>query len=125
MREYAQMNRYMFFGVMVLVGLGLGLYYGWVVSPVQFVDTTLDTLRVDYQTDIVLMVAEEFAEDKDTLRAVERLYLVGSESPLERVQAAMIFAVEVGYSPEDLALLRDLANAVRSWDDAIGSSISQ
>lgn len=114
------MKRYIFFGIAVLVGIGLGLYYGWVVSPVQFVETTLDTLRIDYQTDLILMIAEEFAQDEDTLQAVERLYLLGSDNPLDRVQAAIVVAVEVGYGAEDLALMRELSDAVRAWDTLLG-----
>jgi hypothetical protein len=51
------MSRWTRFLIAIAVGLALGLLYGWVLSPVKYVDTTPNTLRADYQTDYVLMVA--------------------------------------------------------------------
>ena len=48
-------SRWILFIFAILVGAGLGLLYGWVINPVDYVDTTPDTLRIDYKTDYVLM----------------------------------------------------------------------
>jgi hypothetical protein len=45
------MSRWTLFFIVLLLGLGLGLLYGWVINPVSYQDTTLDTLRIDYKTD--------------------------------------------------------------------------
>ena len=37
----------------LLIGIALGLVYGWIISPVEYVDTTPDTLRADYRADYV------------------------------------------------------------------------
>ena len=42
--------------VAALAGLGLGLYFGWVVSPVQYVDTEPSSLQASYKDDYVLMI---------------------------------------------------------------------
>lgn len=118
MREYANMKRYIYFFAAIFVGIGLGLLYGWVVSPVQFYDTTPATLRIDYQADYVLMVAEAYASDDDAMLAVERLYFLGAASPEEVVQRAIVYAAQVGYAAEDLALMRELGEAARTWDSA-------
>ena len=119
LREYAVRKRNLYFLGAVAVGVGLGLLYGWVISPVQFYDTAPDTLRIDYQTDYVLMVAEAYADENDAALAVERLYLLGAVNPAERVQEATVFAVQAGYAPEDLALMRELGEAVRTWNSAL------
>ena len=51
------MLRWFLFFLSIALGLAAGLYYGWVINPVEYVNTTPDTLRVDYQADYVLMVA--------------------------------------------------------------------
>lgn len=123
MREYANMKRYIYFFAAIFVGIGLGLLYGWVVSPVQFYDTTPATLRIDYQADYVLMVAEAYARDDDAMLAVERLYFLGAASPQEVVQQAIVYAAQVGYAPEDLALMRELGEAARTWDSAFNPTL--
>ncbi len=40
----------------ILAGIGLGLYHGWMVDPVEVVDTDIYDLRADYQDDFVVMV---------------------------------------------------------------------
>jgi hypothetical protein len=123
MREFANMKRYVYFLGAVLVGIGFGLLYGWVVSPIQFYDTTPGTLRVDYQSDYVLMVAEAYTREQDALLAVERLYLLGTVNPAEKVQEAIVFAVQAGYAPEDLAVMRELGEAVRTWNSALDPTL--
>ncbi len=39
------MSRWTLFILVLLLGLGLGLVYGWVVNPVSYQDTTLESLR--------------------------------------------------------------------------------
>lgn len=123
MREFANMKGYVYFFGAVLAGIGLGLLYGWVVSPVQFYDTTPGTLRIDYQSDYVLMAAEAYAREQDALLAVERLYLLGAINPAEKVQEAIVFAVQAGYAPADLAVMRELGEAVRTWNSALDPTL--
>ena len=121
--ESTNNKRYLYFVVAVVIGISLGLLYGWLLSPVQFYDTTPDTMRVDYKSDYVLMVAEAYVDDKDALLAVRRLSLLGADTPVEIVQEATVFAVESGYAPEDVALLRELAEVVRTWNPALDSAL--
>lgn len=116
------MNRYIFFGVAVIAGVGLGLAYGWVISPVQFYDTAPDTLRTDYQSDYILMVAEVYAKEQDPFLAVRRLFLLGTDNPADIVQDAIVFAVQAGYTPGDLALMRELGEAIRTYNPALEPS---
>lgn len=106
------MMRWLYFLLAAAVGLGAGLYYGWVVSPVEFYDTSPDTLRIDYKVDYILMTAEAFSRDGDVLLARRRMAMLGDENPAEAVQRGIELAVHWGYALEDLALLRDLGEAL-------------
>jgi hypothetical protein len=108
------MARWIRFGVAILIGAGLGLAYGWLISPVTYVDTSPDTLRIDYKTDYVLMVAEAYSSDNDLHLAVRRLALLGAPAPATIVLQAIEFAEEQGYNQGDIQRMQTLWNALQA-----------
>ena len=108
------MGRWIKFFVAILVGVALGLLYGWVVNPVEYVDTAPDTLRIDYKTDYVLMTAEAYQADSNLDLAIRRLALLGDASPVEMVFQAMVFAERAGYTDEDMGLMQGLLSALQA-----------
>ncbi len=108
------MPRWLFPLIAGLVGIGAGLAYGWVINPVKFVDTTPASLRADYRTDYVLMVAESFHAEHDVQVAGRRLAIFGAESPAAISLAALDSAQSSGYSESDIALLQELTRALQA-----------
>lgn len=108
-------KRWLLFILSIIVGIGLGMYYGRVISPVEFVDTVPSTLRADYRADYTLMVAETFFSEQDAEAAARRLALLGSEPPAMIASAALDFARQNGYAPTDIQLLQDLTLALQVW----------
>ncbi len=106
-------RRFLFFAVAILVGIAAGVIYGWVINPVEYVDTGPHTLRIDYKTDVVLMVAELYDAENDIYAAVERLVFLGDDSLVALVQQAIIFAGNNGYAPADIELMWNLAEALK------------
>ncbi|RLD05602.1 MAG: hypothetical protein DRI56_09275 [Chloroflexota bacterium] len=102
------MTRWIRFFIVLIVGIGLGVLYGRVVNPVEYVNTTTESLRSDYKTDYVLMVAEVYQTDQDLRWAMNRLALLGCETPQACVETALDFAVQSGYAAPDLSLIEDL-----------------
>jgi hypothetical protein len=115
------MSRWIRFILVMFVGIAGGLLYGWVLNPVKYVDTTPDTLRIDYKTDYVLMVAETYSADKDLDLAVRRLSILG-ESPAEMTLQAILFAEQNGYTDNDLLLMRTLSGALQLLKPDIGAT---
>jgi hypothetical protein len=107
------MSRWLKFIFAVLLGLAAGMVYGWVISPVEYLDTTPSTLRYDYRTDYVLMVAEIFESNQDADLALHQLAQLGSDPPVEIVIQSLAYATQLGYSAEDLVLLQNLATALQ------------
>lgn len=95
-------------------GIGIGLLYGWMIDPVEFVDTTPETLRADYRADYVLMVAEAYHTQKDAGLAARRLAIFGSQPPAQIVNQALQTGRESGYAPNDLILLEELFSAMQA-----------
>ena len=114
------MSRWVRFLIVIIIGIALGLLYGWVIDPVEFIDTMPNTLRADYKADYVLMVAEIYGADGDAQMAVRRLTFLGDLSPVDSVENALIFAVDAGYAAQDLRLLRDLTDALAPLSQPAG-----
>ena len=106
----------------LVLGIALGLVYGWVVSPVQYVDTTPDTLRADYRADYILMVAEAYQTEHDLDLAARRLAIFGSAPPADIASSALPFGPSAGFTPAELALLEALVQDLRGWQPSPGGA---
>jgi hypothetical protein len=114
--------RMILFLVMIVIGLGIGIYYGWMVNPVRYVNTTPDTLRYDYKADYALMVAEVYQNEQNLTLAARRLALMGSDSPGRTVQRAIMDGRDIGYSAHDLELLEKLSFDLQIWSPDPGEA---
>jgi hypothetical protein len=96
------------FGLALILGASVGLSYGWLIQPVEYVDTAPASLSQDYKTDYVLMVAEAYSHEEDIDLALRRLAALGSRPPLEMVRQALGFAMEHNFRPADIQRLNRL-----------------
>ncbi len=115
-------QRWFLFILSIAVGLAFGLVYGWIISPVQYVDTTPSTLRADFKTDYTLMVAEIFESDQNVEQAAHRLANLGSQPPAQIASTALVFAQNHHYADADINLLQNLAVAMQVWQPSAGNS---
>lgn len=106
------MARWIGFFLSVALGVAAGLYYGWVLNPTTYVETTPASLRADYKADYVLMTAEIYAADGNLAAAKMRLGFLEGDAPLELVQDALAVGLRAGYADVDLQQLRALAPAL-------------
>ncbi len=115
-------TRVLLFILMIAVGAGAGLAYGWLLKPAAAPqEADLPRLRADFKTDLVLMAAEQFAETQDPLLALDELAKVEPKNPYSLLVNAINYAQEVGYQPEDLAKMQALIEAIdpaiyRQWE---------
>ena len=107
------------FLLVIALGAALGMLYGWVINPVKYVDTAPDSLRQDYKTDYVLMIAEAYQVEKDMNLAVRRLALLGSDPPETIIRESIQFAVDIHYNETDVAKMRALSDALQNWDPGL------
>jgi hypothetical protein len=112
------MKRWIWILLAAALGIGIGLLYGWVIDPVDFVDLTPDTLRADFRADYILMVAEAYQTEKDTDLAARRLAIFGSDPPAGIAAQAFQFGPSAGFSASELTALEELVAALRAWQPA-------
>ena len=98
----------------LLFGAFIALIYGWLIRPVEYIDTSPDSLRIDFRTDYVLMVAESFGTNEDLILAQVRLAALGPQPPDEYVTQAIDYALEQSFSRSDLEHLNSMAIALRT-----------
>lgn len=108
------MRRWIFFLFSILLGVGIGLFFGWVVQPIEFTNTTYSSLRADFRTDYVLMTAETYTLEQSPPAALRRLTALSDTSALEQIRQAILFAEQAGYNDRDLEKLRSLQSALEA-----------
>lgn len=102
------------FVIAILLGLTAGLLYGWMINPTVVKNTTLDSLRSDYQADYVLMVAENFSIEQDIQAAIALLKHVSPADPTRSVKEALIIGQQMNYSTHEMQALAALEIALSS-----------
>jgi len=100
--------------IALVIGVGLGLVYGWVIQPVEYTDVTPDLLREDYRVDYVLMTAEAYQSDFDAAAAARRIALLGSEAPADIVTATLEYATLNNFTPDEMRALQALLTAMQT-----------
>ena len=108
-------KRWLFVILALLVGLGIGLAYGWFVDPVDYFDLTPDTLRPDYKADYVLMTAEAYHVEQDPGLAARRLAIFGTKSPSAIAADGLDYARANGFADADIVLMQELVTALQAW----------
>jgi len=104
-RSWFSENLYLLTGL--LIGLGLGLLFAWVISPVQYVDTAPVSLRADFKDGYRSVVASAFLATSNLERARSRLALLGDVDPIQ----ALVTQAQQARAQGDLT---NTANAL-SW----------
>ena len=106
---------WVFIFLALLVGIGIGIAYGRYVNPVDYFDTTPDTLRADYQADYVLMTAEAYGAEQDPGLAARRLAIFGTKSPSAIAADGLAYARTHEFTAAETALIQELVTALQAW----------
>ena len=71
----------------LLAGLGLGLVYSWILSPIRVTDTEPAILRADFKDQYRASIAAAYAATGNLPRARARLALLGDSDPIQALNA--------------------------------------
>lgn len=106
-------RRFIFFLLAILIGAGAGLAFGWtMMPPAAPKDAPLSSLRADFKTDLVLMIAEDFQTDPDSMQALTRLDKLDAGDPITLLGNSIQYAQGIAYPEEDLKLMQGLLNSI-------------
>jgi len=96
----------------ILLGIAGGLYYAWVVNPVNFVDIAPNRLNDDDKAVYILLVGEAYLSDGNLARARARLDLLGERDIAKVVSIQADSAFLRGAGPQEVRALVALAEAL-------------
>lgn len=100
------------------IGIGIGLYIGWIMWPVQITNVDISDLKSSAQEDYIVLTAKAFAYDHNGQSARDRLKQLNDRNVAERVaNLAIVYASQK--RPES-AQLAALAIAMGSTKEGIG-----
>lgn len=96
----------------LFIGVGLGLYLGWVQFPVQFVDSPASALDPTFRDEYTVMIAAGYADDGDLNGAIERLRFLGLDNVPAFVQEVTERYITNSRGVDDIRLLVGLAEGM-------------
>jgi len=111
----------------LLLGMGLGLGYTWVLFPHRVTDAQPSALRADFKDQYRSVVAASYAATGNLPRARARLSVLGDTNPIDSLnaQAQRMLASAQSFERADLvAALASTLNKDTSGDNASGAIIS-
>lgn len=96
----------------LLLGIGLGLLYAWVISPAEYVDTPPFSLREDHKDRYRAVIAAAYVASGDVHRAQARLTLLEDDDPALALVAQAQRYLANGQDLPDAQALANLASAL-------------
>jgi hypothetical protein len=108
-------NRWIKLIAALLLGIALGMVYGWVIAPIQYTDVPPNILREDYRADYVLMVAEANQTQPNSATAARRLAMLDSVAPAQIVSTTLRYATDHGFTQNEILVLQNLLSAMQTY----------
>lgn len=95
-----------------VLGVAIGLFYSWVISPVKYVDAPPYALRADFKDDYRALVASAYLYSGDLLRAQDRLAQLKDDETTQTLAMQAQRALAEGRPEEEVRALGILAMAL-------------
>jgi hypothetical protein len=96
----------------LVLGIAGGLYYGWYLNPVDWVNIGPDKLNAGDQQEYILLVAEAYLQEQEIARASARLAALDTRDIAELVSLQADEALLRGDDPNEVRALTTLAEAL-------------
>ncbi len=97
----------------LIVGIALGLVYGWVISPARVVDAAPEALRADFKDSYRAAIAAAYDSNGDLARAQARLALLGDADSYQALSAQAQQMLAAGEPFQSVQQVAQLAAALR------------
>jgi hypothetical protein len=123
MRQDRRGSWYLLTGV--VFGIAIGLFYSWVISPVEYVDAPPYALRADFKDEYRALVAAAYLYSNDLLRAENRLAQLKDDDTAQSLAMQAQRALADGHPETEVRALGFLAMALGKGVTPQGISSTQ
>jgi hypothetical protein len=96
----------------LIAGAALGLLFGWVIMPVEYVDTHIADLAPEYKGGYIQLVAAAYYSDGDLERAQARLAELSLPNADQSISALCERYISEGRDEEEIRAMATLADAL-------------
>ncbi len=103
----------------IIGGLGIGLYYAWVIDPIIYVDASPARLSERYQAEYIFLVSQSFAADGHWPRAQQRLAALEDPNLTQTVNDLLETYIRDLQSPDALRHMAALAQQLGAQGGAV------
>ena len=100
-------------------GVGLGLWYGWVIDPVEYTDTDIAHLYPQGKDEFITMASQAYALDGDLDTARARIALLDLPDPANAVAGVTERAIARNAPRSQIRVLAQLASAMGAQGEAL------
>ena len=107
-----------FLAIGLIIGIGLGLFLGWVAWPTEFTDANPSTLAEEYKQEYLLMLATDYALTGDLSTARQKVPSLG-EGGEDYLFSFTLDQILQGGNPDEIYLLAQLANDLGRYSPAM------
>lgn len=109
----------------LLIGLALGITYAWLISPVEYTDTSPASLRADFKDEYRYLIAASHRVHGNLERTLARLSLLDDPEPVAALgeQAQRLLAANAPAG--SVRALADLAEVLQAADLPVAATASQ
>ena len=108
----------------IAAGVGLGLWYGWEIDPVEYTDTDIAYLHPIYRDEYVRLVSSAYALDGDLDTARARIALLALPAPANAIADLAEQAISQAKPPPQIRVLAQLASAMGAPRASFGPYLS-
>jgi hypothetical protein len=95
-----------------LLGIGMGIGYGWGIAPVEYINSPMSDLAQRHKEDYTVMIAAGYAVDGDVDAVLERLRPLGVDNVPAYVQEVTERYITNARDIEDIRLLVALSEGL-------------
>jgi hypothetical protein len=110
MRQERRGSWYLLTGA--VLGIAIGLFYSWVISPVKYIDAPPYALRADFKEEYRALVAVAYLYSEDLVRAQDRLAQLKDDETAQTIAMQAQRALAEGRPEQEVKALGILAMAL-------------
>ncbi len=99
----------------LIIGLILGIFYGWIINPTRYVDISPEALHPDQKKQYLLLVAESYQANEDIGRSYYRIKQMTNPVNIDELRAMLLEMESDPDYTEQFDVVRNFINDLDSY----------
>ena len=106
----------------LIIGLLLGIFYGWVINPTRYVDISPQSLLTDQKKQYMLLISQSYQANEDIGRSYARIKQMMDPVDMDQLRT-MLLSMEMDTNYRDqFEVMRNFINDLDIYTQAMRTS---